>query len=120
MLSGVRLAPPPAARSRSLSRTSQWRSPRSGAFYAHTRRSYLCTTLCISFVLLSRTYTGYCGNEPAADGARYLGPEDVGPRTGGTWVVPRGVISDCHFAVQLNHFIPGFLSYQVSSQYLFF
>ena len=23
------------------------------------------------------------------------------------------VISDCHFAVQLNHFIPGFLSYSV-------
>ena len=27
------------------------------------------------------------------------------------------VISDCHFSVQLNHFIPGFLSYSV---YLFF
>jgi hypothetical protein len=24
------------------------------------------------------------------------------------------VISDCHFAVQLNHFIPGFLSYSVA------
>ena len=23
------------------------------------------------------------------------------------------VISDCHFSVQLNHFIPGFLSYSV-------
>jgi hypothetical protein len=23
-------------------------------------------------------------------------------------------ISDCHFAVQLNHFIPGFLSYSVA------
>jgi hypothetical protein len=28
-------------------------------------------------------------------------------------VCPR-VISDCHFAVQLNHFIPGFLSYSVA------
>jgi hypothetical protein len=27
--------------------------------------------------------------------------------------LPRG-ISDCHFAVQLNHFIPGFLSYSVA------
>jgi hypothetical protein len=26
----------------------------------------------------------------------------------------RRVISDCHFAVQLNHFIPGFLSYSVA------
>jgi hypothetical protein len=25
----------------------------------------------------------------------------------------RRVISDCHFSVQLNHFIPGFLSYSV-------
>ena len=24
------------------------------------------------------------------------------------------VISDCHFAVQLDHFIPGFLSYSVA------
>jgi hypothetical protein len=24
------------------------------------------------------------------------------------------VISDCHFTVQLNHFIPGFLSYSVA------
>ena len=35
----------------------------------------------------------------------------------GTATVPaRGearVISDCHFSVQLNHFIPGFLSYSV-------
>ena len=32
-------------------------------------------------------------------------------------VDPRGehrVISDCHFAVQLNHFIPGFLPYSVA------
>jgi hypothetical protein len=28
-------------------------------------------------------------------------------------IAPR-VISDCHFAVQLNHFIPGFLSYSVA------
>jgi hypothetical protein len=25
-----------------------------------------------------------------------------------------GVISDCHCSVQLNHFIPGFLSYSVA------
>ena len=25
-----------------------------------------------------------------------------------------GVIPDCHFSVQLNHFIPGFLSYSVA------
>jgi hypothetical protein len=24
------------------------------------------------------------------------------------------IISDCHFAVQLNHFIPGFLSYSAA------
>jgi hypothetical protein len=29
------------------------------------------------------------------------------------WSATR-VISDCHFAVQLNHFIPGFLSYPVA------
>jgi hypothetical protein len=28
--------------------------------------------------------------------------------------VDLGVISACHFAVQLNHFIPGFLSYPVA------
>jgi hypothetical protein len=31
----------------------------------------------------------------------------------GLWV-GIGVISDCHFSVQLNHFIPVFLSYSVA------
>ena len=42
----------------------------------------------------------------------------VDPRT---WARPRlmhggldRVVSDCHFAVQLNRFIPGFLSYSVA------
>jgi hypothetical protein len=29
-------------------------------------------------------------------------------------IAAQAIISDCHFAVQLNHFIPGFLSYSVA------
>jgi hypothetical protein len=35
-------------------------------------------------------------------------PEEVTTRAVGR------VISDCHLSVQLNHFIPGFLSYSVA------
>jgi hypothetical protein len=45
-------------------------------------------------------------------------PRIVDSAFGSSWASPlRGaarVIPDCHFAVQLNHLIPGFLSYSVA------
>jgi hypothetical protein len=42
-----------------------------------------------------------------------IGGRLAGPRRNPSAAASRRVISDCHFAVQLNHFIPGFLSYSV-------
>ena len=52
----------------------------------------------------------------AAAAARALGGGGAGRAGGGGRGLHGGgarVISDCHFSVQLNHFIPGFLSYSV-------
>jgi hypothetical protein len=45
---------------------------------------------------------------PGAGGDGAVGRGGGGGGRGGV-----GVISDCHFSVQLNHFVPGFLSYSV-------
>jgi hypothetical protein len=51
------------------------------------------------------------GKRPARRGASKERPNLGRPRTA---AVDRRVISDCHFAVQLNHFMPVFLSYSVA------
>jgi hypothetical protein len=47
------------------------------------------------------------------EGTRYLFPAGAPVPYGRALEGAARVISDCHFSVQIDHFIPGFLSYSV-------
>ena len=85
--------------------------------YTNCSANYSCTARRVYLPALPRgeSWTNVFTNQSAggstAQNLSVAGERDTFP------LFTRGaarVISDCHFAVQLNHFIPGFLSYSVA------